>query len=166
MKLTVSVLHEIDRRSGKNNQANAVGPARSGRGRKSTQLVIWCLALLAGCSVGRAKAQAFTGHVADQTGASIPKVSIIVHNLATNNEITATTTGAGDYTVPYLKPGPYRISASASGFETTVRTGLHLEVGQTATVNFALKLGAASETVTVQGDALIDFAKADAGEVV
>jgi len=110
--------------------------------------------------------QAFTGRVTDQTGAVVPKASITVHNVATNVDTTTTTTRTGDYTVPYLKPGPYQVSASARGFETTVRTGLDLQSAQTATVDFALKVGSATETVTVQGNALIDFAKADAGEVV
>jgi len=41
-----------------------------------------------------------------------------------------------------------------------------LQVGQTATVNFTLKVGRASETVTVQADAPLDLGKADIGEVV
>ena len=44
--------------------------------------------------------------------------------------------------------------------------GLVLEVDQVAKVNFALKVGAATETVTVNADALLDDAKADNGEVV
>jgi hypothetical protein len=110
--------------------------------------------------------QSFTGRVTDQTGAVVPKARITVHNVATNGYTKAIATGTGDYTIPYLKPSLYEISASAQGFETTIRTGLSLEVDQTATVNFSLKVGAATETVTVEGDALLDFAKADAGEVI
>jgi hypothetical protein len=130
--------------------------------------IVQCLLyvlMLTLCSVP-AWGQAFTGRVTDQTGAVVPKAKITVHNVATNVDTKATATGTGNYTVPYLKPGVYQLSASAQGFETTVRTGLNLQVDQTATVDFALKVGEATETITVQGDALIDFAKADAGEVV
>jgi len=149
----------------------SVGHTRTGRVANSKDaekriLRGWVFVLLATlCSVS-AWGQAFTGRVTDHTGASVPKASITVHNVATNSDVKTTTTGAGDYTVPYLKPGIYQISASAPGFEMTVRTGLDLQVDQTATVDFTLKVGAATETVTVQADSLIDFAKADAGEVV
>ena len=138
--------------------------ARHG-GRNMKRYFLFAVSSMALCSVP-ALGQAFTGRVTDQTGAAIPKVSITVHNVAKNVDITTHSTGSGDYTVPYLKPGPYQVSASAPGFATVVRSGLVLQTGQTATVNFALRIGAASEEVNVQGDALVDFAKADAGEVV
>ena len=141
------------------------GP-RARREQKGTSLRFWLSAIvLCFCTVP-AWGQAFTGRVTDQTGAIVPKVSILVHSMATNTDTRTTTTHSGDYTVPYLKPGLYQITASAPGFAKTIREGLNLEVGQTATVNFRLEVGAATETVTVNADALIDFAKADAGEVV
>ncbi|MDQ2843645.1 MAG: TonB-dependent receptor, partial [Acidobacteriota bacterium] len=132
-------------------------------GRRVPRMLVVLLTFLFSISVW---GQSFTGRVTDQTGAAVPNAGITVQNVATNVAIRTTTTGTGDYTVPYLKPGPYRITASASGFHTTVHSGLTLQVDQTATVNFALNVGTASETVTVRGDAPIDFAKADAGEVV
>jgi hypothetical protein len=77
-----------------------------------------------------------------------------------------TTTSSGDYTIPYLKAGEYSVSAEANGFERELHTGIILQVAQTATVNFVLKIGHVTETVTVRSDPIIDFAKADAGEVV
>ncbi|MGA8727156.1 MAG: TonB-dependent receptor [Terracidiphilus sp.] len=111
-------------------------------------------------------AQEFTGHVTDSSGAVLTKAAITAHNVATNVDTATVTTAAGDYTIPYLKPGNYTVSVQANGFETGLRTGLVLQVGQTATVNFALNVGHATETVIVQGDSLIDFGKADIGEVV
>jgi hypothetical protein len=111
-------------------------------------------------------AQEFTGRVSDPTGAILSKAAVTAHNLDTNVDTSTVSTGAGDYTIPYLKPGNYTVSAQASGFETGLHTGIVLQVGQTATVNFVLKVGRASETVTVQADAPLDFGKADIGEVV
>ncbi len=121
---------------------------------------------LAGLSSTRAWSQAFTGRVTDQTGAIVPQASIVVHNVETNVDTKTAATGTGDYSIPYLKVGTYQIRASAPGFAETVRTGVTLEVGQTATVNFALQLGAASETVVVNAAAVVDFDKSDRGEVV
>src|SRR5207247_10362955 len=44
------------------------------------------------------------------------------------------------------------ISASLSGFQTVVHTGIGLALGQNAVVNFALQLGEVSQSVTVTGE--------------
>jgi hypothetical protein len=111
-------------------------------------------------------AQEFTGRVSDPSGAVVPKATVIAHNIDTNTDTPTVTTSNGDYTIPYLKPGNYTVSAQATGFERGLHTGVVLQVSQTATVNFTLKIGRASETVTVSGDALLDQGKADIGEVV
>ena len=116
--------------------------------------------------VGRLSAQEFTGHVTDATGAAIAKAKVTAHNVDSNVEVTTVTTRTGDYTIPYLKPGNYSVSVQMEGFETGIRTGINLEVGHTASVNFSLKVGQISESVTVTGDQLLDFGKADTGEVV
>lgn len=111
-------------------------------------------------------AQEFTGRVTDSTGAVVPEATVVAHNVDTNVDVSTVTTGAGTYTIPYLKPGNYSVSATANGFEIGARTGLILQVGQTATVNFALAVGRNTETVTVNADAVLDVAKADIGEVI
>jgi Carboxypeptidase regulatory-like domain/TonB dependent receptor len=111
-------------------------------------------------------AQEFTGRVSDPTGAVLPNARVVAHNLDTNISTATVATAAGDYTIPYLNPGNYTVSAEAKGFERGLHTGIVLEVGQTATVNFRLAVGRSTETVTVSGDALLDLGKADTGEVV
>lgn len=122
------------------------------------------LALLA--FAGVSKAQQFTGRVTDPTGAVVNKATVTAHNVDTNVDITTQSTKSGDYTIPYLKAGNYTLTAVAQGFQSELHTGINLQVEQTATVNFALKVGGSTETVTVSGDPLIDFAKADVGEVI
>jgi hypothetical protein len=111
-------------------------------------------------------AQEFTGRVTDASGAVLSKAKVTAHNLDTDVDTATVSTGAGGYTIPYLKPGNYSVTADVNGFQRELRTGIVLQVGQTATVNFALKVGQVSETVTVKGAALLDFSKADVGEVV
>jgi hypothetical protein len=111
-------------------------------------------------------AQEFTGRVSDSTGAIVVKATITAHNVDANTDISTVSTSSGTYTIPYLKPGTYTVSAGAGGFERMLRTGIDLQVGQTATVNFVLRVGHATESVTVNGDTLVDFAKSDIGEVV
>src|ERR1035437_4661834 len=111
-------------------------------------------------------AQECTGLVTDSTGAVLPKATVTAHNLGTNVDTATVSTASGNYTIPYLKPGDYVVSAQATGFEKGLHTGINLQVGQISTVNFALGIGRATETITIQGDTLVDFGKADTGEVV
>ena len=111
-------------------------------------------------------AQEFTGRVTDSTGASIPMAAITVHNVLTGIDIKSSSTSTGDYTVPYLRPGSYEVRAEAAGFAMLIRSGLILQVGETSTVNFDLRPGTVTESVTVNADTYIDFGKADRGEVV
>ena len=124
--------------------------------------------LLLSCllSTGALSAQQLTGRVTDPTGAVIPKASITAVNVDTGVNTKTISTKSGDYTIPYLKVGNYTLSVAQQGFETSVHTGINLQVDETATVNFALKIGRSSETVTVSSDPLIDFGKGDNGEVV
>ncbi len=109
----------------------------------------------------------FTGHVTDITGAAIPKAAIIVHNEGTNVDITTQTNGNGDYTVPYLVPGSYTVSATAPGFSPEVKTAIPLESAKTATEDFTLKVGATTEKVVVESaPLLLDPGKADLSDTI
>ncbi len=112
--------------------------------------------------------QGFTGLVTDSTGAVIPTAKITVHNEGTGVDKTVTTTSTGNWSVPFLDPGVYDVRAEAGNFKSINKTNITLETGQTATVNFALTLGAVTETVSVNAsaEALLDYAKADRGMVI
>lgn len=110
--------------------------------------------------------QEFTGHVIDGSKAAIPNVTITVHNQLTNTDIATVTTKSGDYTIPYLKPGVYTVTAQAANFEKQSKTDITLQVDQTATINFTMQVGSVVESVTVVAEALLDEGKADVGEVV
>lgn len=111
------------------------------------------------------RGQTLTGRVAESTGAFLPKARVVVHNQATNVEVVTATTSTGDYTVPYLKPGIYSVTASSPGFGIETRTDITLQVSQTVTINFVMRVGAITESVNVSG-AQLDHDKADNGEVV
>lgn len=108
----------------------------------------------------------FSGRVTDQSGAAIPEAQVVVHNEKTGAEISAATTGTGDYTVPYLTPGIYSVTANAAGFKTLTKNNIELQVAQSAEIDFRLQIGSVAESVTVQGNALLDRANADRGQVI
>ncbi len=57
--------------------------------------------------------------------------------------------GYGEYRIDYLPVGKYTIDLEATGFRRFVQQNIVLNVDQTVTVEIALSVGAATETVTV-----------------
>jgi hypothetical protein len=119
--------------------------------RRVTQLVLVTLFLI-GYGIGQLRAQTtaqITGTITDAQDAAVPGATVVVTSVDTSIAQTSKTNALGVYTVSFLKPGPYRIDISATGFRPLSRTGVVLEVAQTATLNFRLQVGANVETVTV-----------------
>jgi hypothetical protein len=99
-----------------------------------------------------------SGTIKDETGGVLPGVDVVITNVGTGLTRSAVTDTNGYFTVPGLAPGTYEARASVQGFRTAVQRGIVLEVAQQAALDLVLKLGAASETVTVSGESpLIDL---------
>jgi hypothetical protein len=107
------------------------------------------------------------GRVLDASGGAVPGVKVEARNTGTNVVAGSVTDGAGQYTIPFLKPGSYNLVVEVTGFKKFVREGLSLSVGDTIEVDVPLQVGAVSEQLTVTGEApLLDTAKADRGTLV
>jgi hypothetical protein len=94
-----------------------------------------------------------TGTVSDQQRAVVPAARVQVTNTATNAVFAATTNESGLYIVPGLPVGIYEISAESEGFKKALRSGVTLQVNQTAQVDLTLEVGALAEVVEVTGEA-------------
>jgi hypothetical protein len=95
-----------------------------------------------------------TGTVTDPSGAAVPAATITVTNTATGVSRTVTSTQTGDYSIPDLNIGNYRLKADMTGFKTYERTGITLNVNATVRVDIPLQVGQAQETVTVEANAI------------
>src|SRR2546430_10287067 len=60
------------------------------------------------------------GAITDSSAAVIAKAKVTVTNTATNISQVTESNEAGNYAVPYLRPGTYRITVEAAGFQQTV----------------------------------------------
>ena len=94
-----------------------------------------------------------SGIVHDPSDAVIAGAEVIVVNDATGVQYSTTTNGEGIYVVPSLLPGSYRLQVSKIGFKTLIKPDIILHVQDALAISFTLPVGAASETVTVQGGA-------------
>jgi Carboxypeptidase regulatory-like domain len=108
-----------------------------------------------------------TGTVTDPSGAVVTTATVVAVNESTGIQSTAKTNQSGDYSVPLLQPGTYRVKVEAPGFKSVERSPVTLVVAQTAQLNFSLELGTSSQSVSVTDTApLLDASSAAIGGVV
>jgi Carboxypeptidase regulatory-like domain len=91
------------------------------------------------------------GVVTDSTGSLVAGTRVTVKNTGTGLTQTVVTDSTGVYQFPLLPPGEYTLKTEAAGFASRAQNGLVLSVGESATLNLKLQLGAAHETFTVTG---------------
>ena len=105
--------------------------------------------LLAALLQGQVDTGVLSGRVFDNTGAAVPGAKIHLVNTGTNYTLDLTTSADGLYVSPPLPPGNYRLEASHTGFQTEAKQ-LSLHLSERLAVDFNMKLGSMTESVTVQ----------------
>jgi hypothetical protein len=95
------------------------------------------------------------GTVTDSSNAVVPGATIRATNLATGVWREALTDDNGAYSFPFLTAGEYSVSASLPGFKIQRRDRVILGVQQTGRVDFQLTVGEVTQTISVEGTAIL-----------
>jgi len=107
------------------------------------------------------------GTVADASGAVIPDVQIVLHNVNTGFERTTRTGSSGVYSLTDISPGSYSIRAVKDGFSTTEETNVLLLVNQTATLDLTMGIGPLAQTLIVNANlSVLDSSTSTLGTVI
>jgi hypothetical protein len=96
------------------------------------------------------------GTVTDPSGAAVPNTAVKITNTKTGTSVQATTNHAGAFDAPLLDPGSYTVEFQATGFQAVIRTGIDLQLDQTARVDMQLKVGSPTEAVTVHSSTILN----------
>ena len=108
-----------------------------------------------------------SGLIQDPSNSGVSGAEVTIRNEQTGGRRNTISNVSGFYSLPALSPGRYRLSIRAIGFETIVRQGIKLEVGENARMDFSLRLGDVRTEVTVHGDSpLINSNDASVGTVI
>jgi Carboxypeptidase regulatory-like domain len=131
-------------------------------------LMLLCIAgLIPPAAMAQQATANVNGVVKDPNGAAIPNAQVGLTNVNTGVERKTTTNTDGVYNFPSVVPGVYSMQASAAGFAAVSQPAVTLEVGQTASFDFQLTVGATSSTVTVNAAApTLETSTSELGTVV
>src|SRR5271157_5059224 len=120
--------------------------------KRSQFLVVLCL-----CAIPSLLAQTdrgvITGTVKDASGAVVPGAQVTAIQPSTNANFRTSTTAAGDFTVPSLPVGNYRVRVETTGFKTYVANDVAVAAGATVELDIALEVGTAQQTIEVAANA-------------
>src|SRR5262245_4689307 len=93
-----------------------------------------------------------SGHVVDPDGLAVPGATVSVASPVLQGVRTATTSGNGDYIIPFLPAGEYDVTFELQGLRSITRK-ISVKMAETIPLNVTLALAAVAETVTVSGSA-------------
>src|ERR1700727_2399156 len=101
--------------------------------------------LLVSVSVGQIVTATLVGEVTDRSGAVVAGVKVTVVSVATGLARSATSDSSGEYVIPLLPAGQYRLTADQNGFRQTAISGIVLGGGQNARADVGMTLGSRAE---------------------
>ena len=104
---------------------------------------------------GQEVTASIVGTVTDSSGAPINGAVVTTRDTERGIVWNATTSDAGAYNITRLPVGTYDVKVTAPGFETAIHPPFVLVLNQTARVDVQMKVGKASETIEVTGEAPI-----------
>lgn len=93
------------------------------------------------------------GTVTDPSGAVIPGVKVTATNLNTALPYTTVSNASGDFIIPQLETGHYKITAEATGFKLWTIPDVALAVGDRFRADARLEIGTTGQSVEVTGEA-------------
>ena len=100
-----------------------------------------------------------TGIATDQSGAAVAGAAISVTQRDTNAMVKTATSPNGEYNVPNLVPGAYRIEIVSAGFKRFIQQNLNVTAGRTVRVEpkvmeLCVRLAESSGSVVLKSELL------------
>jgi Carboxypeptidase regulatory-like domain/TonB-dependent Receptor Plug Domain len=108
-----------------------------------------------------------SGSVTDQNGSLVPGVKITLLNVDQGLKRETTTNESGYFTVPFLQPGRYVITAQKDGFAVSEITDVILHVGDVRGIDVRLQISAAPIEIQVSANSeAVETVNTSLGQVV
>jgi hypothetical protein len=124
----------------------------SGILRRLSAVFAFCALIVATATAQVSNTGQVTGTVLDPSGKAVPGAQVTVTNAATNFTQTVKASATGVYVFSELQPATYVVSATATGFATSVYNNVVVQVAQTTNLQIKMTIGTQSQTVTVSAE--------------
>jgi Carboxypeptidase regulatory-like domain/TonB-dependent Receptor Plug Domain len=118
--------------------------------------ILFCILVVGSCPIfsslqaAQSNAGSINGTVSDPSGAVIPGASVSIKNPVSAYSRTTTTDDSGQFHFSNVPFNHYHLTASRDGF-ATYATDVNVQSVVAVTTNIHLQIGAASNTITVEG---------------
>jgi len=126
-------------------------------------VVLLGVLLLLFAAQAMAQEATIVGTVTDPSGAAVANAKVTVTNVDTGVSKQFTSNESGQYVAVDIHIGHYSVKVEASGFKTSEKKDLVLQVGDRIRSDFQLIVGGQQEMVTVEANTIA--VQADTGEV-
>jgi outer membrane receptor protein involved in Fe transport len=125
----------------------------------------WLLAVVP--ALAQQSGGTIAGRVLDQQGGAIPGATVTARNPETGLVRIETTDNAGGYRLAALPVAAYEVRVEIEGFQTVSHQDVAVNVGQTQSIDYRLRIAGIAQDVTVTGTTpLIDATSSSVGQVV
>src|ERR1700730_566659 len=129
--------------------------------RQRLSLCVWHILCLSGFSLAILLAAPFTdaqstggrirGTVTDPSGGPLAGPTVTLINQATNASREVQSNANGEYVFIEVPVGTYELDATLQGFKKYIRKGIALDLNQVISLDIALQIGGATESIEVTG---------------
>src|SRR5215813_11757109 len=92
-------------------------------------------------AVAQTTSSLITGSVTDPESAAVPGANITIVNPVTGQSFSIVSNAQGEFTVPAVPAGTYRVTVKANGFRSAVLNDVKVDAAVPATVNVKLEVG-------------------------
>ena len=110
------------------------------------------LVLASALCLAQTEVAVISGRVTDATGTVVPRAEVVLQSASRGTTTRTKTNENGIYNFSAVNPGVYHITVRKEGFRQVDFVGLTANVQDHIDQNFRLRLGAASESITVSGN--------------
>jgi hypothetical protein len=125
--------------------------------------LVLCLLVFGVSSQAFGQNATVVGTITDPSSAAVANAIITITHTETGQAYHFTSNSDGQFVAPDLPIGHYNVKVEASGFKVAEQKGVVLQVGDRTRLDYQMSVGGASETITVEANAV--RVQTESGEV-
>src|SRR5688572_645138 len=131
------------------------------------RIVVVLFALVGFLSWSQEFRSTIAGQITDAQEAAVPGAKMVVTEVDTGAQYQMVSAADGQYTLPFLAPGVYRVTAEARGFKRYVGEALRLVANERRRLDIKLEIGPPTESVTITAvGSVLETSTASVGQVI